>query len=1193
MATSIEEILLRVTGDGDDGKQELAEVAAELEAFDAQEAEAVAELNTRQFRTELKEIERELRSFDRSHADAEVDVDIGDAEFELAVLQRQLAAIDRDDITVDVEIRQQVTHDIDLLRARMASLRSSMSGVDDQSSTTSTFLSRLGSSIDDVASSGGGAGGMFSTLIGYVSRFGGIVAFAAPIVMALVTAIGALVASASAAVAGLGALAIAAGSLLGPALALGIGLFSRFADQAQKAGTAAHALAEEASKFGQAFQRSIGPAADAVFRGAADALGALRPVVVGLKDEFTTFGRAVGSSLSALGKEFSNPAWTKFFSEITRAAATAAPILTEAFIGLSRVLRNIASAAMPALMDAFRGIADLFRGWARGTSDAEALGGAIDTLVGHLKSWLNLGGQLARVVLGFFKAAAPAGQSLVDSIADGASKLADWISSAKGTAQIRGFIDDMLPVLDAVWHLVSQVGEAFVKWSAIAAPAIAWIINAFADIVGAVNDLLDAISSLPGPVRDFVGALGSAAALLATFGALGGALKVIGTVLGGLARFAGFGALLSGLEGLGALLTGPAGIIAALAAGSIALDNFFGGMEKQIAAVVRAINVQRVLTSGFFSLPKATQKAVTGVQGFASATAAAAGRVIGGFQGMRLQVGAVVAGVGIEANKIPTNLAKIANGVRSAGKSVASAFAVGIRGSMSNAVHAANALARAALQAAKTAGQQMRGVGRTIGNLFGQGVNSTRGAASNAGRGIASAVRSAAQGIGRSLSGVGKQVGNLFANGVGSARGAAANAGRSVAQAASSAMQAAAAAASAAGAALGNNFAQGIASAAGAVRAAAAQIAAAARDVLPGSEPKDPNSPLRGLGDAGKAFVGNFASGILKAAGLSDRAVDRIGQRIRNGLRDHLGDLPDDAFGAMQELFRKITRFGPELAGSLGELVDLDKILKGIGRAARRVTQLGKRLKDATKRMVRAKKDLDREDLGSEKIRKLQKLVGSGDLSDNEQKAAEERLKAMMQRRRESLRNELDQLRGMSSDLKDAIRQQQGKIRDSRKELQKALGEVLQTSLSSAISGIDKLKGLGADLSEVIKRIFAEGETGFATSVLRSGDLANSLVGGLPTEDWLKQLVGEIEGQTSATIDEILRQLDLGTQAASSLTGVKAKSTDATSSDGEVHYHYHVEAAATGGEIDPVVALQKIDKEMRRRGRSARVGGRR
>ena len=37
-------------------------------------------------------------------------------------------------------------------------------------------------------------------------------------------------------------------------------------------------------------------------------------------------------------------------------------------------------------------------------------------------------------------------------------------------------------------------------------------------------------------------------------------------------------------------------------------------------------------------------------------------------------------------------------------------------------------------------------------------------------------------------------------------------------------------------------------------------------DLLPGSEPKDPTSPLRGLGKRGEAMMGNFVGGAVDAA---------------------------------------------------------------------------------------------------------------------------------------------------------------------------------------------------------------------------------------------------------------------------------------------------------------------------------------
>lgn len=65
-----------------------------------------------------------------------------------------------------------------------------------------------------------------------------------------------------------------------------------------------------------------------------------------------------------------------------------------------------------------------------------------------------------------------------------------------------------------------------------------------------------------------------------------------------------------------------------------------------------------------------------------------------------------------------------------------------------------------------------------------------------------------------------------------------------------------------AGAAIINAIKDGIVSAAEAVYNAVKSVIQKAKDLLPGSEPKDPSSPLRRLGDSGRAIVENLAAGI-------------------------------------------------------------------------------------------------------------------------------------------------------------------------------------------------------------------------------------------------------------------------------------------------------------------------------------------
>lgn len=89
----------------------------------------------------------------------------------------------------------------------------------------------------------------------------------------------------------------------------------------------------------------------------------------------------------------------------------------------------------------------------------------------------------------------------------------------------------------------------------------------------------------------------------------------------------------------------------------------------------------------------------------------------------------------------------------------------------------------------------------------------------------------------------------------------------------------------AAGNALGKALADGIKAAIGAVRNVAKGVAQAVRNIFPGSEPKDPSSPLRGLQDAGRAIVANIAKGIDDA---NTHAPHRLAARMRADLgRNH------------------------------------------------------------------------------------------------------------------------------------------------------------------------------------------------------------------------------------------------------------------------------------------------------------------
>lgn len=82
-----------------------------------------------------------------------------------------------------------------------------------------------------------------------------------------------------------------------------------------------------------------------------------------------------------------------------------------------------------------------------------------------------------------------------------------------------------------------------------------------------------------------------------------------------------------------------------------------------------------------------------------------------------------------------------------------------------------------------------------------------------------------------------------------------------------------------AGASLINNFFEGIKSKAQEIINFVKDLAQQVADLLPGSEPKNPNSPLRGLGRRGAALITNIQEGIDRTPlNLTDRLNDAVSQ---------------------------------------------------------------------------------------------------------------------------------------------------------------------------------------------------------------------------------------------------------------------------------------------------------------------------
>lgn len=530
--------------------QGLRQARTEADAFERQKIEAKADVDTSSVSRKLSESTKLLLNFNRRRATATANIAVKGVAG-LTAANRQLTNFGRRRATaiaqIDLKGRKELTAlstaltafgkrkvtakvgvDADPARKALGGLLPLFSGVgrgaDDAGRRGNAFsnvlrvlfgnasevggtLGKLAGGIQNVGQSVLGGLPLIGGMTGGLSKMGlaGVAAGAAlagaliAAVVAAGAALAALVSSLALASAGFGALAVAGGGFLAAGLAIGIGAMNRYKATSEIAGSAANWLKKSLTAVGKAFTSAVRPGSIAVLKALGDVIGETTGNVKALQPAFTAMGRSIASALVAASPQIS--ALVTNFGKLVKAAAPMAGPIVKGIVALGHVLINIARAAMPSLISGARSVASAMQGWARSTGNIGAIRKTIVSLVGHLKSWGNLAKQVGSVMVNFFRAAAPSGKSLVDSLAKGAKSLADWLKSAQGQKTIKNFFALMVPLVKEAAKFIGTFGSAFLKSVAIVAPLATVVFKAFNALLAPINAVLGLLLRWAGPVN--------------------------------------------------------------------------------------------------------------------------------------------------------------------------------------------------------------------------------------------------------------------------------------------------------------------------------------------------------------------------------------------------------------------------------------------------------------------------------------------------------------------------------------------------------------------------------------------------------------------------------------------------------------------------------------------------------------------
>lgn len=705
--------MLTVSGDASDAERELGDFQGQLAAFARETAEADVELSTEGANATLDELKAKLSDFSAQQYSADVNLEIAKAQADLAVLQAELSKIDGEDVTVDVDVRRGIVEKLASLSGEIDRIGQSTEVV--SQTGFSSFISKIGE-----AANGTEIFGASLTEIGAIGPF--VIAAVVSIVGQLV----AIVATAASAAGGIGALAIAFGATLLPAIALGVGAIANFKAESETAGTAAHALKETFGDVAESFKSATKGGSAHLFQGISEGLREISPLLDHLRPAFTRLGEAGGDAIKSLAEQFSSPAWQKFFTFAIDSLAEITPLIARSFGAFSTILAHIAQASMPFLIGALRDVAQGLEGISDKTSDIGGLRDVIGGMVHSLQAVGQLLGGLADLTAAFVEAFAPFGDGIVESLAEGAHALADWLRSSEGTDKLKEFFEDTGPLASELAKLFLNVALALIQIGQFVAPAFTPLVEALNDVVGAANAVLSFLNDhIPAGLRKLAGELATlsfAKIFEEHFGAIVDVAKdVLGKV--GDAASAAWSGIVSGIQAAGGAISAAAG---AMIKG--ALDQIRGRVEAARdvgAALVNGIKAGFNAVKGpVIAVGRAIVTSVINSIRSQVNRATAVGRAIinavrGGFNDAR---GAVISG----ARAIITAALNVLRGAidtaRNIGTSIINAVKGGFNAARSAVTGAINDLRSAALNLLRGMVDAARAAGESIINGLAGGI---------------------------------------------------------------------------------------------------------------------------------------------------------------------------------------------------------------------------------------------------------------------------------------------------------------------------------------------------------------------------------------------------------------------------------------------------------------------------------------
>lgn len=327
----------------------------------------------------------------------------------------------------------------------------------------------------------------------------------------------------------------------------------------------------------------------------------------------------------------SDPQNGKALKEIGDGVLESARILGgPVFRNFFQLMRNFAVATLPLVNEAFRKLGDSLGRAADRTNDWAALRERIRPLLRLASGFAGVILQAVGALVDLGRAVEPVFTPFLAFIREGIQKFRDFTNSAKGGDRIRAFFQDTLPLVKSLIGVVVRVGRVLAQAFQVVAPILKPILDVFSLLLDGISFLLELVLKIPAPIRG----------LLAAFIPIGGIVKGVGALVGGLGKLPGLAGIIfrligGAISGLVRLIAPVGGLIEGIFLGILSVATRVGaGLTLPFRLAFQALGILvKLLVGAFASGWEGIKSIFSGVGDFFS----------GAFDAVKEVVGAVVA----------------------------------------------------------------------------------------------------------------------------------------------------------------------------------------------------------------------------------------------------------------------------------------------------------------------------------------------------------------------------------------------------------------------------------------------------------------------------------------------------------------------------------------------------------------------